>query len=680
VAQFEPEYQRLNEIMKWSVIVGWLSATDHIDNLEYLAGVPVRHDNWFPDWARQNQALKFRDWDRVTFHDRGYMGVDTESMPILYSRPYGVPSGIQSLSGGVSLGSRREIMSRPDLKVEIETLARRANVEEIPGSVPGSAFKSSENTVTEFRPVVKGAAADFEVKAKPAAKLRGLDLELQNKPFEIGFNERNNGLRVRVATDNHAIGELSIERRAGGRDIDVLFAPRDVEYSRAYSETISAAAAQGKSPLAALASRPDVRTAIESEGFFYVEPLGNRSSWIKISAEADPSANISSQADLRFGKLGAGVDQKMSRWNIAFIDRQKVDAEISKNGKYIVRPADASTERGVAFSIRSRGPPPTGETLAADLSGTPPGERRLLAAIDKARSGNGGGHGGGDDSFRFASFSGDDGPVNLAREAALDPEKTLALLYRQRKTALERCDALIRSGDFEQARIELDDLSAVFRDNPEVLMRRVIAHAGSDSQTTAAEAARLRIVPAQVPEFLDAADAALPKLAMGSKARGKLFAVVRGTVAKALGKDVHYVAFGRNSEIGVEIRLLDFRPESVSPNEVLPGGARYTLESLDFNPGGFKTPTPTPSAPITERLRDDTIALVQPDVIVDGHTGRQYWRFSEPETQTTPSFRGRYDASRNSCSEMPEEERRKHQECRKDVYLAGGDRNMIASR
>jgi hypothetical protein len=167
---------------------------------------------------------------------------------------------------------------------------------------------------------------------------------------------------------------------------------------------------------------------------------------------------------------------------------------------------------------------------------------------------------------------------------------------------------------------------------------------------------------------------------MGSKARGKLFAVVRGTVAKALGKDVHYVAFGRNSEIGVEIRLLDFRPESVSPNEVLPGGARYTLESLDFNPGGFKTPTPTPSAPITERLRDDTIALVQPDVIVDGHTGRQYWRFSEPETQTTPSFRGRYDASRNSCSEMPEEERRKHQECRKDVYLAGGDRNMIASR
>jgi hypothetical protein len=672
VAQFEPEYQRLNEIMKWSVIVGWLSATDHIDNLDYLVGVPVKRDNWFPDWARKNQALKFRDWDRMEFYERGYKGVETESMPILYSRPYGVPSGMHSLSGGVSLGSRREIMSRPDLKVEIETLARRPNVEEIPGSVKGSAFKSSENTVFKFRPVEKETPAAFEVNAKPAAKLRGPDIELKNAAFEVGFDERKSGLRVTVATDHHAIGELSIERRAGGRDIDVLFAPRDVEYCRAYSKTISEATARGENPLAAMAARPDVRTVIEHDGSYYVEPLGNRSSWIKISPEGDPSANISNQADLRFGKLGTGVKQPMSRWNIAFVDRQRVDTEISKTGKYIVHPPEASTRRGVAFSIMNKGPP-TGESV-------PPDGHSMLAAIDKARGGNGPGNGGGDEGFRFASFSGNDGPRNLAREAALDPEGTLALLARQRKTALEHSDSLIRSGDFEQARIELDDLSAVFPDNPDVLMRRVIAYAGSDSQTTGAEAARLRIAPAQIPEFLDAADAALPKLAMGSKARAKLSAVVRGTVAKAQGKDVHYLYFGQKAELGVEIRLSDFRLESVSADEVVPGGARYTLENLDTNPTGFSMPMPPPSEPITAKLRDDTIALVQPEVIVDSRTHRRYWRFSDPDTQTAPSFRGRYDASRNNCSDMPEEERRKHQECQKDVYLAGRDQDKIASR
>ena len=39
VAQYEPEYERLNEIMKWSLLIGWLNESDHGDILDFLQGV-----------------------------------------------------------------------------------------------------------------------------------------------------------------------------------------------------------------------------------------------------------------------------------------------------------------------------------------------------------------------------------------------------------------------------------------------------------------------------------------------------------------------------------------------------------------------------------------------------------------------------------------------------------------
>jgi len=138
VAEFEPQYKRLNEIMKWSVILGWLPGADSLDRMSYLSGVAVKRDNWFPDWAQHNSELRFRDWTRdskcdgggrqkVEFYAKGYLGVDTESMPILYSCKW---DG-QAYSGGVSLGSKAEIESRAALAETVDESARRANLEPI---------------------------------------------------------------------------------------------------------------------------------------------------------------------------------------------------------------------------------------------------------------------------------------------------------------------------------------------------------------------------------------------------------------------------------------------------------------------------------------------------------------------------------------------------------------------
>ena len=85
VAQYEPEYQRLNQIMKWSLLISWLNSVNAGERLGALAAVPVDHSSWFPNWVRKSPQLRFHYWDRVGFLPRGYLGAPAEAMPNLVS-------------------------------------------------------------------------------------------------------------------------------------------------------------------------------------------------------------------------------------------------------------------------------------------------------------------------------------------------------------------------------------------------------------------------------------------------------------------------------------------------------------------------------------------------------------------------------------------------------------------
>jgi hypothetical protein len=55
VARHEPQYQRLNEIMKWSLVLGWLNDAGAGDLLDFLESAEVRRHFWFPEWAGRKQ-------------------------------------------------------------------------------------------------------------------------------------------------------------------------------------------------------------------------------------------------------------------------------------------------------------------------------------------------------------------------------------------------------------------------------------------------------------------------------------------------------------------------------------------------------------------------------------------------------------------------------------------------
>jgi hypothetical protein len=698
VAGFEPQYQRLNEIMKWSVVLGWLASTDDLDKLNFLAGVPVKRDNWFPDWAAANRQLRFQDWNRVPFYQRGYEGVDTESMPLLSSREYPGRGGYHVLIGGISLGSRAELGERAELPADIDPLARRANVLHADGAPGSTAFKSLDNTIYEFRPIEAWNASALSM--KPSTKLRGEELELKRNEFQMSFDRRGSGLRATLASGYDSIGALDIETR--GSLTEVLFESGRLAYSAAFSRTLSEATVAGDRPLLALAGRPDVSRVIERSGTFYVEPRDGGAIWIKITPETQPRVNIADDADLRFGGLGSTSDQASPLWNVTFVNRQRVDSELSDAG-YVVTEAPPTPQTGAAFSVKNRGPPPPPGSNFKDLTSEPVDERSVLASIGDGNSGGkrpggangsdgnggsggvggsgggnggsgGGGGGSGNESKGAPGFWGDDDrPESVARKAAHDPDGILLLLGERRRAGVERADGMIRTGKLEQARDELDELSNVYPDDPNIVMRRVLVHAANRSSTTAAQAAVLDVPSSRLPEFLDIADQVASHLQEGSPEFRQLSAVVRGTSAKAHGKQVRYV--GTPREFGMEIRLFDFKPKPVSSEEArqVEAATRYSLENVDFNPGVDSPPTPPASEPITSKIVDATLALTEPDAIVDLRTGRRYSRV-DPSSATRASqgrmsFRARYSSSSGNCSAMSEDERRQHEDCRDSVYL-----------
>ncbi|MDQ3920551.1 MAG: hypothetical protein M3348_18995, partial [Acidobacteriota bacterium] len=150
IARFEPEYERLNEIMKWSMVVTWLNQKEQGSRLDFLRGETVNHDNWFPDWARQHPELRYRRWDDIGFNPRGSNGDATETLPLLYSAPYRLFGVGRTLSGGVTLAREETFAARAALSAEtrVAQTALRSNLDLAESG--GSTLKTIEGVVYQL--------------------------------------------------------------------------------------------------------------------------------------------------------------------------------------------------------------------------------------------------------------------------------------------------------------------------------------------------------------------------------------------------------------------------------------------------------------------------------------------------------------------------------------------------
>ena len=241
IARYEPQYQRLNEIVKWGVVVAWLDLENNLNSLAFLSSsaenpVPVSRNHQLPSWKDRHAAeLTFKSWDMIQFDRPEQARAEFESLALLISRPIPYFSGPLLFQGGVTLSTRAAVAERAALSGRLgslEATARRAGVDTRLTSMPYGRLRMTDATTYEFKNYSQQAVSTL-ARAKPSARLRDAFGEIENIGFDRTIRRTTDGLFLRTRTESSAakfageLGELKISRV--GDNYRVAWQSRDLD-------------------------------------------------------------------------------------------------------------------------------------------------------------------------------------------------------------------------------------------------------------------------------------------------------------------------------------------------------------------------------------------------------------------------------------------------------------------
>lgn len=627
VAQFEPQYQRLDEIMKWSVAVSYVSSAGAIDSLQYLTGTTTEQQHWFPCWVKEHPELRFSKWETIEFFDERCRAIDreypTETMPILQSDFYGG----QLVSGGVSLGSRQAIKQKPVVSAKVPEALRRSGID----------FASSNGKVlrtlskTEY---VLGEStermATTTVKAPPAAKFRAVTAEFRPAEVVTRIEHAGDGLRTTTKVGDVDVATLAIARE--GDALSVTLSRRDAARAHELLADLNADAPASLDAWAA--KRADIATMIPTGKDTMLARLNGADRWIRIAREAEPSIDIPANVAMRAGRIGGGPERS---WTIAFV-READAAKALDRSEYLVVKVPEKITDGVVIRTPARAPPDSGREVIAggvrgvragneiyvrrgDLpSGRPPDPallRRLAQEIDIDRALNAAEQG------RHADFT---------AESGRNPElyrTQLALMQAELERGIE---VAVRNGD---ARNGLQLIARYAQHGGNVvrhMLNRAILLATADKPHAAVRALNEVAV---TPETFDRAVSDINRLLagdLGESTRASLLRLAEFIdLKRASGQDggMRPVAMTREGVVDFHAELLDLQAQPVTGTSV-PTAGTYVGADLPRGStrirtvGGVDQIAFDPNLVEAFKVENLALSLAEPSAIVDMKNGVRY--------------------------------------------------------
>jgi hypothetical protein len=498
IAAYEGEYARLNEIMKWSLVLSWLSTHDH--TISGLDRVPVTRNLWFPEWATGNDQLRYRDWRRVGFLPKGYRGSATEAMPILYSAPFSEFGSFGTISGGVSLGKKSLIQERAILtpRLQIGELRLRAGMD----------LKSVVSNPAEIRLVgglkhefktVGGRTSTVSSIESNGVKWRATSTEIAGKPVERVYTVARNRLDIDVKFAGEADLGRFYSEVLPSQPIRVGFRARTVDRGQAFAEDLSSATARGRSLDAVIGENPHVEEVVKygagigCDGCFAVKLRGTNE-YLKLQAESVASAKIPQGWQARAGSLDEGA----KNLNLSWISEGQLRTELQA-ADYIRLEAGAGSGGGSMPPTFTRGPPagsPSDWSIAGkpvqvvkDETGAiyiprknlPSGWQEVSSARRLWRRSEGSG---------FADFldAGDHRKILIA--AADDPGPAKQSLDSLRNASRSRAETAMVEGRAAEATREIERLVMLGDEQGTLFARRAIIAVEADDAAAAAQAIR----------------------------------------------------------------------------------------------------------------------------------------------------------------------------------------------
>lgn len=489
IARFEPEYERLNELMKWSLVIAWLNQKEQAGGLGFLQGVPVERGHWFPDWVKQ-RPLRYTAWDKIGFYERGRNGATTESLPRLQSEVYKLFGRGRSLSGGVSLAGEETLARRPPLSPDSKVAqnARRSNLNYAPAESSSSALKTLEGTAYSFSSTSPERAATTAT-AREGAKQRGRFGEAANQPVEHTVARLEGGMSFGARLGGVPHGELIITNAENG--FSAGWAGRDLGTAMSLGRRLS----RSTKPAEVLALDPNVEASIKlpADGSYLVK-LGGSERWLRVTPEGAPATSLKSGYAARVGDFGAGA----KNYNLAWVSPGEVPASLSGGDTLWLRPVAGTLSRYEMLMGASRpsGVPVSIEHGASTVSGKldpvtneisfayadlpqplrqDPSLLRRLVAEAKPSAAGGGRYVVGDSRESVVVEYASRGDYRAAaRELWESPDAVKAQLEAHRRAGLDECKGLMRIGEYELASRRLDELIQIHGAREELSLHKAV--------------------------------------------------------------------------------------------------------------------------------------------------------------------------------------------------------------
>lgn len=486
VACYEQAYQQLNEIMKWSQIIGWLNSASNGNMLGFLSGVPVVDTNYFPGWARKHTELTFRRWNQVPFYPRRYHGSTTEALPILSSRGFKYFGRSFHASGGVSLAEREAIAARSEISETVSALNRRANLD-YSASLENK-LRTLEKTEYEFESQPSRQAS---MVARPAADrpLRSLIGEFRSEQFERALMRDASGLTISERSAAGAVGDLRIARF--GEGFRVGWVSRDIDAGQSLARRLSL------SPdfESVLAKDNAVEAYLKLDGAqgYLVKPRGSEG-WMKVAPSTSQTETLAAGFQARI----SGPGSQAREIDVAWLSKDL--REQIPEGSYI-KLENAAAQNSPARMTYAARPPPNAKRVEIEYQG-----RRWTAYVDdgnrtyvrwgdvpdELRSAPERLHAA---TLRQGASAPDYAPIirdfetadysDAAGRLARDPKAYRAALDNQLTEELQNYERLVSQQKLAEAHQRLDYLLDIHGNRPELVLRRALEEIGDGKPDSA---------------------------------------------------------------------------------------------------------------------------------------------------------------------------------------------------
>ncbi|HJZ74719.1 MAG TPA: hypothetical protein VKE51_23445 [Vicinamibacterales bacterium] len=636
VGRYEPEYERLNEIMKWSQLIVWLNTSNDGHLLEFLAAVDVNRSNRFTEWVRRHPELTFRNWSAIDFKPAGYESSRTEALAILASEPFQNFGRISVWEGGVSLARPKEFLQRSALSDDVPALLRRGRLDYSKSNLASGELKTLQSVEYTLRNT-GGNTASSVARVPTPQRLRGLISEFRHSDLERTIVKRSDGLVLQARAVNADVGDLHVGRTPEG--FRIAWRAREVDQG----QTIARRLSRAPSIDVALMHDPSVDSVVKlpQDGEYLIKPIdGDR--WMRLRTASGGDKVVRQGYDARVSGTGSGSRTV----DVAWIDREIVAKQMNDVGW--VRVSVGQTRESMIVSVESRGPP----------AGSRPHELRWAGGHIQAFEDGTDGRLLINSKALPSELRQDPGRLRRlvdAQPATHDPEGVIAMVARAdydraaaafaknpaefRQTFEARLtedtlvvNRLMQENRFVEARQRIDSLLAICGDQPELRLRRALADLADHDVPAAArtlDAVFKRPVNAS---FFEEIDKRLsdPRLAAPERdAMTNIRRLAEWRSQKAAGANRlrgNLVAVTDNNTLRLDYRVDTLDAHAVSVSDVDANPLLYVqdspgLNNVDWSPSTHSTLNSlVSSGRVDVSVLDVDLAHFSPARIVEAHS------------------------------------------------------------